>query len=67
MWVVNQTDDEPKTKLAADARAARLAAALKSNLRRRKAQARERAGADRADTPANDNAEPSSIAGRNEE
>jgi hypothetical protein len=45
---VNRADDQPKAKTQADARAARLAAALKTNLRRRKAQARERAGADAA-------------------
>jgi hypothetical protein len=67
VWPVNRPDDQRKTKPAADARAARLAAALKSNLRRRKAQARERAGVDRTDAPANDNTGIAPIAGRNEE
>jgi len=36
---------------AAEARKARLAAALRENLRKRKAQARDRAAAERDDTP----------------
>lgn len=66
-WPVNQADDQRKRKTAAEARAERLAAALKTNLRRRKAQARERASADRVDAPTSDPTKTPPGSGRNEE
>ena len=66
MSAVNQADDQPKTKTQAGVRAERLAAALKANLRRRKAQARQRAGPAHADATADEQATPPG-ARRNEE
>jgi hypothetical protein len=64
---VNQADDEGKRKTPADARAERLAAALKTNLRRRKAQARERAGQTRDDAAESGEAKPPQLKDRNEQ
>jgi hypothetical protein len=66
LWAVNQADDDGKRKTKANARAERLAAALKTNLRRRKAQARERAGQNRDDAASGD-AKPPQLKDRNEQ
>ena len=63
---MDKAHDQPKPKTQADVRAERLAAALKANLRRRKAQARQRAAPAHADATADEQATPPG-ARRNEE